>query len=129
MGNLISMYVCVDAYIYLCVCVCVSTIYESNFRYIGLTHSQRSSYLSVLFQLCLPFFFLGDLLVNPDQPRQTIPIAQIAPDLILADLPRNIMLNNDDLEFDEAPEFLLGKNYFCRVRGFLHRLCNIWEAF
>lgn len=57
-------------------------------------------------------FFLGDLLVNPDQPRQTIPIAQIAPDLILADLPRNIMLNNDDLEFDEAPEFLLGKHYF-----------------
>uniref|UniRef100_A0A8C3NKL3 non-specific serine/threonine protein kinase n=1 Tax=Geospiza parvula TaxID=87175 RepID=A0A8C3NKL3_GEOPR len=57
----------------------------------------------------------GDLLVNPDQPRQTIPIAQIAPDLILADLPRNIMLNNDDLEFDEAPEFLLGDGGFGSV--------------
>lgn len=57
-------------------------------------------------------FLLGDLLVNPDEPRHTIPIAQIAPDLILADLPRNIMLNNDDLEFDEAPEFLLGRHYF-----------------
>ncbi|XP_075575896.1 leucine-rich repeat serine/threonine-protein kinase 2 [Pelecanus crispus] len=57
----------------------------------------------------------GDLLVNPDQPTHTIPIAQIAPDLILADLPRNIMLNNDDLEFDEAPEFLLGDGGFGSV--------------
>lgn len=57
-------------------------------------------------------YFSGDLLVNPDQPRLTIPISQIAPDLILADLPRNIMLNNDELEFEQAPEFLLG-NCFC----------------
>uniref|UniRef100_A0A8C3FUU7 non-specific serine/threonine protein kinase n=1 Tax=Chrysemys picta bellii TaxID=8478 RepID=A0A8C3FUU7_CHRPI len=45
----------------------------------------------------------------------TIPIAQIAPDLILADLPRNIMLNNDELEFDKAPEFLLGDGGFGSV--------------
>ncbi|XP_063164052.1 leucine-rich repeat serine/threonine-protein kinase 2 [Candoia aspera] len=57
----------------------------------------------------------GDLLINPDQPKSTIPIAQIAPDLILADLPRNIMLNNDELEFDEAPEFLLGDGGFGSV--------------
>uniref|UniRef100_A0A669P045 non-specific serine/threonine protein kinase n=1 Tax=Phasianus colchicus TaxID=9054 RepID=A0A669P045_PHACC len=57
----------------------------------------------------------GDLLVNPEQPRHTIPIAQIAPDLILADLPRNIMLNTDELEFDKAPEFLLGDGGFGSV--------------
>uniref|UniRef100_A0A8I3WGE9 Leucine-rich repeat serine/threonine-protein kinase 2 n=1 Tax=Callithrix jacchus TaxID=9483 RepID=A0A8I3WGE9_CALJA len=57
----------------------------------------------------------GDLLVNPDEPRLTIPIAQIAPDLILADLPRNIMLNNDELEFEQAPEFLLGDGSFGSV--------------
>ncbi|XP_058414487.1 leucine-rich repeat serine/threonine-protein kinase 2 isoform X2 [Diceros bicornis minor] len=57
----------------------------------------------------------GDLLVNPDQPRLTIPISQIAPDLILADLPRNIMLNNDGLEFEKAPEFLLGDGSFGSV--------------
>ncbi|XP_067420530.1 leucine-rich repeat serine/threonine-protein kinase 2 [Emydura macquarii macquarii] len=57
----------------------------------------------------------GDLLINPDQPRITIPIAQVAPDLILADLPRNIMLNNDELEFDQAPEFLLGDGGFGSV--------------
>lgn len=60
-------------------------------------------------------YFSGDLLVNPDQPRLTIPISQIAPDLILADLPRNIMLNNDELEFEQAPEFLLG-NCFVGLR-------------
>ncbi|XP_053413257.1 leucine-rich repeat serine/threonine-protein kinase 2 [Nycticebus coucang] len=57
----------------------------------------------------------GDLLVSPDQPRLTIPISQIAPDLILADLPRNIMLNNDELEFEQAPEFLLGDGSFGSV--------------
>ncbi|XP_039210433.1 leucine-rich repeat serine/threonine-protein kinase 2 isoform X2 [Crotalus tigris] len=57
----------------------------------------------------------GDLLINPDQPRSTVPIAQIAPDLILADLPRNIMLNNDELEFHQAPENLLGDGGFGSV--------------
>ncbi|XP_023564370.1 leucine-rich repeat serine/threonine-protein kinase 2 [Octodon degus] len=57
----------------------------------------------------------GDLLVNPDQPRLKIPISQIAPDLVLADLPRNIMLNNDGLEFEQAPEFLLGDGSFGSV--------------
>ncbi|XP_017652783.2 leucine-rich repeat serine/threonine-protein kinase 2 isoform X2 [Nannospalax galili] len=57
----------------------------------------------------------GDLLVNPDQPRLTIPISQIAPDLILADLPRTIMLNNDELEFEQTPEFLLGDGSFGSV--------------
>ncbi|KAK2506954.1 hypothetical protein MC885_015145, partial [Smutsia gigantea] len=57
----------------------------------------------------------GDLLVNPDQPRLTIPISHFAPDLTLADLPRNIMLNNDELEFEQAPEFLLGDGSFGSV--------------
>ncbi|KAM4677991.1 LOW QUALITY PROTEIN: leucine-rich repeat serine/threonine-protein kinase 2-like [Discoglossus pictus] len=57
----------------------------------------------------------GDLLVNPNDPRSTIPISQIAPDLVLADLPRNIMLNIEELEFDQAPEFLLGDGGFGSV--------------
>lgn len=57
----------------------------------------------------------GDLLIHPDQPKCTIPISQIAPDLILADLPRNIMLNNDELEFYQTPEFLLGDGGFGSV--------------
>lgn len=57
----------------------------------------------------------GDLLISPDHPKLTIPISQIAPDLILADLPRNIMLNNDALEFEQAPEYLLGDGSFGSV--------------
>ncbi|XP_074050932.1 leucine-rich repeat serine/threonine-protein kinase 2 isoform X2 [Macrotis lagotis] len=57
----------------------------------------------------------GDLLFNPDQPRHAIPIGHIAPDLILADLPRNIMLNDNELEFEQAPEFLLGDGGFGSV--------------
>ncbi|XP_074259183.1 leucine-rich repeat serine/threonine-protein kinase 2 isoform X2 [Saimiri boliviensis] len=66
-------------------------------------------------KITVPSCRKGDLLVNPDQPRLTIPISQIAPDLILADLPRNIMLNNDELEFEQAPEFLLGDGSFGSV--------------
>ncbi|XP_063783150.1 leucine-rich repeat serine/threonine-protein kinase 2 [Pseudophryne corroboree] len=57
----------------------------------------------------------GDLLVNPEDPRSTIPISQIAPDLVLADLPRNIMLSSEELVFDQAPEFLLGDGGFGSV--------------
>lgn len=74
--------------------------------------SSSAFWLLTVLSLNSNVFFSGDLLVNPEQPRHTIPIAQIAPDLILADLPRNIMLNTDELEFDKAPEFLLGKHYF-----------------
>ncbi|XP_075713367.1 leucine-rich repeat serine/threonine-protein kinase 2 [Rhinoderma darwinii] len=57
----------------------------------------------------------GDLLVNSEDPRSTIPISQIAPDVVLADLPRNIMLNNEELEFDQSPEYLLGDGGFGSV--------------
>ncbi|CAH2275810.1 leucine-rich repeat serine threonine- kinase 2 isoform X1 [Pelobates cultripes] len=63
----------------------------------------------------------GDLMVNPDDHRSTIPISQIAPDLVLADLPRNIMLTNEELEFDQAPEFLLGDGGFGSVYRALYK--------
>ncbi|XP_061496325.1 leucine-rich repeat serine/threonine-protein kinase 2 isoform X2 [Rhineura floridana] len=65
----------------------------------------------------------GDLLKNPDQPKYTIAIAQIAPDLVLADLPRNIMLKNDELRLYQTPEFLLGDGGF----GSVYRASYIGE--
>uniref|UniRef100_A0A8C5P9B4 non-specific serine/threonine protein kinase n=1 Tax=Leptobrachium leishanense TaxID=445787 RepID=A0A8C5P9B4_9ANUR len=63
----------------------------------------------------------GDLLVNPDDHKSTIPISQIAPDLVLADLPRHIMLNSEELEFEQAPEFLLGDGGFGSVYRALYK--------
>ncbi|XP_072003229.1 leucine-rich repeat serine/threonine-protein kinase 2 isoform X2 [Engystomops pustulosus] len=63
----------------------------------------------------------GDLLMNPEDPRSTIPISQIAPDIVLADLPRNIMLNSEELEFDQSPEYLLGDGGFGSVYRALYR--------
>ncbi|XP_054552771.1 leucine-rich repeat serine/threonine-protein kinase 2 [Talpa occidentalis] len=57
----------------------------------------------------------GDLLVSPDEPRLTVPIAQIAPDLMLADLPRSIVLRREALELQQAPELLLGDGSFGSV--------------
>ncbi|XP_041113504.1 leucine-rich repeat serine/threonine-protein kinase 2 isoform X1 [Polyodon spathula] len=55
------------------------------------------------------------LLVNPEDPRSTIPISQIAPDLILTDLPANLIINCDQLEMDSTPEYLLGEGGFGSV--------------
>uniref|UniRef100_H3AV73 non-specific serine/threonine protein kinase n=1 Tax=Latimeria chalumnae TaxID=7897 RepID=H3AV73_LATCH len=63
----------------------------------------------------------GDVLVNPNDARLRIPIAQIAPDLVLADLPRNIMLNNDELEIDQTPEFLLVDNTFLSLQKAIYK--------
>ncbi|XP_044136143.1 leucine-rich repeat serine/threonine-protein kinase 2 isoform X1 [Bufo gargarizans] len=63
----------------------------------------------------------GDLLLNPEDPRSTIPISQIAPDIVLADLPRNIMLNNEELEFDQSAEYLLGDGGFGSVYRAVYR--------
>ncbi|KAG8510362.1 LOW QUALITY PROTEIN: Leucine-rich repeat serine/threonine-protein kinase 2, partial [Galemys pyrenaicus] len=57
----------------------------------------------------------GDLLVSRGQPRLTVPIAQVAPDLTLDDLPGRVLLRREALELQQAPEFLLGDGSFGSV--------------
>uniref|UniRef100_A0A3B3SUJ2 non-specific serine/threonine protein kinase n=1 Tax=Paramormyrops kingsleyae TaxID=1676925 RepID=A0A3B3SUJ2_9TELE len=57
----------------------------------------------------------GYLLTNPSDPRSTVPISQIAPDLILRDLPASMMLNTEELEIDLSNEYLLGDGGFGSV--------------